>query len=54
VIAIIQQSPRRQARFFDNIGKTESHADGKNSMETIGCGTPRKLAIKRAKSSFHI
>jgi hypothetical protein len=32
VVAKIQQGPRGQARFLDNIGKTEGHAGGKISI----------------------
>ena len=32
VVAILQQRPRRQARFLDNIGKTEGHAGVENSI----------------------
>src|SRR5258708_38756525 len=54
VVAIIQQGPCRQARFLDNIGKSEGHAGAGNFdvMGGKGCRTLRKMAISGPKSSF--
>jgi hypothetical protein len=32
MVAIFQQGPRRQARFLDDIGKTEGHTGVENSI----------------------
>ena len=32
VVAVIQQRPRRQPRFLDDIGKPDSHAGAENSV----------------------
>ena len=53
VIAIVQQRPRRQARFLDDFGKTGGHAAGRTRSGGQLAGTYPQGGDWRAKIKFH-